>query len=97
MSVPTERLERPRWPAMLMEVLSDRVVIALGIGLLALMAFDSAQVLPTLAFTGEALLGMAPYLLLAVAIAADAKATGSDKLSARPSPATRSSRWWPRR
>jgi uncharacterized membrane protein YraQ (UPF0718 family) len=83
MSVPTEQLERPRWPAMLMELLSDRVVIALGIGLLILAAFDPAQVLPTLVFTGDALLGMAPFLLLAVAIAAYAKATGSDKLIAR--------------
>lgn len=65
------------------EVLGDRVVIALGIGILVLMAIDPAQVAPTLRFTGASLLSMAPFLLLAVAMAAYAKASGSDKLIAR--------------
>ena len=56
MSVPTERLERPRWPAVLTAFASDRVVIALGVGLLALAIVDADQVVPTLAFTGRSLL-----------------------------------------
>ena len=65
------------------EVLGDRVVIALGIGILALAAMDPGQVLPSLRFTGASLLTMAPFLLLAVAIAAYAKASGSDQLIAK--------------
>jgi uncharacterized membrane protein YraQ (UPF0718 family) len=58
-------------------------VIALGIGVLFLTAVDMPQVLPSLRFTGASLLSMAPFLLLAVAMAAYAKASGSDKLIAR--------------
>lgn len=83
MSVPTEQLQRPRWPALATQLLGDRVVIALGIGILILMAIDPAQVVPSLHFTGASLLSMAPFLLLAVAMAAYAKASGSDKLIAR--------------
>ena len=83
MSVPTEQLRGPRWPALAMELLGDRVIIALGLGLLLLAAVDAPQVKPSLAFTGASLLSMAPFLLLAVAMAAYAKASGSDKLIAR--------------
>jgi uncharacterized membrane protein YraQ (UPF0718 family) len=83
MSVPTEQLRRPRWPALVTDFLSDRVVIALALSVLALSAVDPAQVVPSLRFTGASLLTMAPFLLLAVAMAAYAKATGSDQLIAR--------------
>ncbi len=83
MSVPTEQLRRPRWPALVTDLLGDRVVIALGLGILALAAMDPPQVLPSLRFTGASLVSMAPFLLLAVAMAAYAKASGSDKLIAR--------------
>jgi uncharacterized membrane protein YraQ (UPF0718 family) len=83
MSVPTQQLQRSRWPALLTVVLGDRVVIALAIGILVLMAVDPAQAGPSLRFTGASLLSMAPFLLLAVAMAAYAKASGSDKLIAR--------------
>lgn len=83
MSVPTEQLQGPRWPALATEVFGDRVVIALGIGVLFLTAVDMPQVLPSLRFTGASLVSMAPFLLLAVAMAAYAKASGSDKLIAR--------------
>ena len=82
-SVPTEQLQSPRWPAPVTEVLGDRVVIALGVGILVLAAIDPQQVLPSLRFTGASLLSMAPFLLLAVAIAAYAKASGSDQLIAK--------------
>jgi hypothetical protein len=83
MSVPTERLRGPRWPVAATELLGDRVVIALGLGLLLLAAVDASQVKPSLAFTAASWLSMAPFLLLAVAMAAYAKASGSDKLIAR--------------
>ena len=83
MSVPSERLPRWRWPAWIGEYLGDRVVIALGVGLLVLAALDPGQVLPTLGFTGNALFDMAPFLLLAVCMAGYAKASGSDQLIAR--------------
>ena len=83
MSVPTEQLQRPGWPALMAELLGDRVVIALGVGMLILAAIDPPQLLPSLRFTGASLLSMAPFLLLAVAMAAYAKASGSDKLIAR--------------
>ena len=83
MSVPSQQLQRPRLPALVMELLGDRVVIALGIGILALAAIDPPQVVPSLRFTGASLVSMAPFLLLAVAMAAYAKASGSDQLIAR--------------
>ncbi|GMQ77257.1 MAG: permease [Gammaproteobacteria bacterium] len=83
MSVPTEQLQRPRWPALVTQVLGDRVVIALGLGILALAAIDPSQVVPSLRFTGASLLSIAPYLGFAMAVAAYAKASGSDQLIAR--------------
>jgi hypothetical protein len=65
------------------EVFGDRVVISLGLGVLLLLVIDPAQVVPSLRFTGASLASMAPFLLLAVAMAAYAKATGSDQLIAR--------------
>lgn len=83
MSVPTEQLKRSPWPVRLGERLGDRVVVTLGLGVLALAAVDAQQVAASLRFTGASLLFMAPFLLLAVAIAAFAKASGADKLIAR--------------
>jgi len=83
MSVPSEQLPRWRWPAWVGDYLGDRVVIALGLALLVLAVLDPAQVLPSIRFTGSALIGMAPFLLLAVALAAYTKASGSDQLIAR--------------
>ena len=83
MSVPSQQLQRPRWPALVTELIGDRVVIALAIGILALAAIDPPQVVPSLRFTGASLVSMAPFLLLAVAMAAYAKASGSDQLIAR--------------
>jgi len=83
MSVPTEQLQRPRWPVLVSEVLGDRVVIALGIGILVLTAVDPGQTIPSLRFTGASLISMAPFLLLAVSLAAYAKASGADQLITR--------------
>ena len=83
MSVPSERLPGWRWPAWVGDYLGDRVVIALGVGVLVLAALDPQQALASLGFTGDALLDMAPFLLLAVSIAGYTKASGSDRLIAR--------------
>lgn len=55
--------------------------IALVLALLAWLA--PAQLLPSLAFTGQALLGIAPWLLVSVACAAFARTSGLDGLVAR--------------
>ena len=83
MSVPSERLQQPRWPAWVGKYLGDRVVIVLALGLVALAAVDVQQWMPSLRFTGASLLSMAPFLLVAVGIAAYARASGSDRLIAR--------------
>ena len=61
----------------------DRVVLAFLAALLALGVADSAQLVPSLRFVVEALVSIAPFLALAVAIAAYAAASGADRLVAR--------------
>ena len=61
----------------------DRVVQVLALSLLALGLLDAAQLSMTLDFVAGALVGIAPFLLLAVAIAASASASGADRLIAR--------------
>ncbi len=57
----------------------DRVVLAI-IGLaVVLIALVPEQALPSAVFTGEALVGIAPFLIISVLVAAFAKATGLDK------------------
>lgn len=61
----------------------DRVVVALLAILFALALLDPARVGETLDFAGRALVGVAPWLALSVAIAAYASASGADHLIAR--------------
>ena len=61
----------------------DRVVLALFAALLVLGAVNPAQLLPSVRFVLEALVSIAPFLALAVGIAAYAAASGSDRLVAR--------------
>ena len=61
----------------------DRAVLALLAALLVLGAADPAQLLPSIRFVLEALVSIAPFLALAVAIAAFAAASGADRLVAR--------------
>ena len=61
----------------------DRVVLALLAALLALGAADAAQLLPSVRYVLGALVSIAPFLALAVGIAAYAAASGSDRLIAR--------------
>ena len=61
----------------------DRVVLAFLAALLVLGAADSAQLVPSARFVLEALVSIAPFLALAVTIAAFAAASGADRLVAR--------------
>jgi len=60
-----------------------RVWLASAILLLVLAAFDRSQAADSALFAGNALLHTAPYLILSIAIAAWAGATGADNLIAR--------------
>jgi uncharacterized membrane protein YraQ (UPF0718 family) len=61
----------------------ERVWLAIAVILLVLVILAPPQALATLGFTADALLGVAPFLLLSIAIAACAGATGADGLIAR--------------
>ena len=61
----------------------DRVVLA-GLGVLAgLTWFDWEQVPESSSFTGSALIGIAPFIVLSVGIAAYCQSTGLDNQIAR--------------
>ena len=61
----------------------DRVVMS-GLGVLAgLTWFDWEQVPESLSFTGNALVGIAPFIVLSVGIAAYCQSTGRDNQIAR--------------
>jgi uncharacterized membrane protein YraQ (UPF0718 family) len=60
-----------------------RVWLVTIITLFVLFAFDADQGIASAAFTVEALIGTAPFLLLSIAIAAYAGASGADNLIAR--------------
>ncbi|MFN3616081.1 MAG: permease, partial [Rubrimonas sp.] len=61
----------------------DRVWIAAAAIIAALALVDPMQARETTAFTLQALIGVAPFLLASVAVAAWAAATGADNLIAR--------------
>ena len=61
----------------------DRVVMVFVAALLLLGALDTTQLPASVKFVAGALAGIAPFLVLAVAIAAFASASGSDRLIAR--------------
>lgn len=61
----------------------DRVVLTLAAIVAALLLLDPAQAMPSVAFMLNALLGVAPFLLLSIAIAAYAGASGADHLIAK--------------
>ena len=75
----------PSGPRALLRTLwtDHRVWLASGAILLALALFDAGQAAESARFTGAALLHTAPYLVLSIAIAAWANATGADNLIAR--------------
>lgn len=61
----------------------DRVAVAFVLIAGAIFALDASQGWEGLVFTGEQLLGVAPFLIGSVAIAAYAKASGADNLIAK--------------
>ena len=69
--------------AVLRATARDRVVQVFVLALAALGALDAAQLPASLRFVAGALAGIAPFLVLAVAIAAYAAASGADRLIAR--------------
>ncbi|MCU0908506.1 MAG: permease [Rhodobacteraceae bacterium] len=74
----------PRVPAILSHLWhKERVWLAIGAILLLLAVLAPPQALTTLGFTAEALMGVAPFLLLSIGIAGYAGATGADGLIAR--------------
>jgi len=72
----------PRGRIALRALRADRVLLAGAVLLAGIAILDTPQLLPSILFTGAALLDIAPYLLAAVLIAALAKATGADALIA---------------
>lgn len=61
----------------------DGAIIAIVVVIALLAIFAPEQLWPSLGFTGQNLVDVAPFLLLSVALAAGAKATGADALIAR--------------
>ncbi len=61
----------------------DRVIAAIALIFVALLAANPGQARASLVFTLDALIGVSPFLLASVAIAAYAKASGADNLIAR--------------
>ncbi len=57
----------------------DRVLLAALLLMLLLVALVPAQALATLSFTAQALIDIAPFLVMSVLVAAIAKATGADQ------------------
>jgi uncharacterized membrane protein YraQ (UPF0718 family) len=74
----------PRLPAVLSHLWhKERVWLAIALILLVLALVAPPQALASLGFTGQALAGVAPFLVLSITIAAYAGATGADGLIAR--------------
>ena len=68
------------WPGKAIEF--DRAWLAVAAVVTCVAVLDPAQVRPSAAFTAGAVVGVLPFLLLSVALAAYAKASGADNLIA---------------
>lgn len=64
-------------------LLTDRVVIAFAAGLVLLAILDTGQARYGLGFAIDSMIGILPFLLIAVTLAAWTRATGADRLIAR--------------
>jgi len=64
-------------------VLADRVILALLAGVAVLAMLDPAKATGGVIFSVQSLLGILPYLLLAIGLAAFLRASGADRLVAR--------------
>ncbi len=74
---------RPSLLGRLGQVKLDRVWLAVALLLALLLLLDSQQAASSLSFLVESLLGIAPFLAAAVLVAAYARASGADGLTAR--------------
>ena len=83
MNAVVERSRSGRWPGLARLAALDRVLLAMILGIVALAAADPSQLPASLDFTLRALVSMAPYFAIAIALAAYAKASGADALVAR--------------
>ena len=77
------RIAGTRIHAVLRATMRDRVILVLVLALVGLGVLDPAQLPRSVRFVAGALAGIAPFLVLAVAIAAFASASGADRLIAR--------------
>jgi uncharacterized membrane protein YraQ (UPF0718 family) len=77
----SERLTLTQWPGRALAL--DRAFLAILVIFAGLFVLAPDQAARSLGFTFEALLHVAPFLLLSVAIAAYSKASGADNLIAR--------------
>ncbi|MGI9372686.1 MAG: permease [Hyphomicrobiales bacterium] len=62
---------------------SEPAVLILLFGIAAVAVLDNAQLIPSISFTIDALISMAPYFAIAIGFAAYAKASGLDGLVAK--------------
>ncbi|PLX38780.1 MAG: permease [Hyphomicrobiales bacterium] len=76
-----ERVERAGVLSSLPKI--DRVWVFLALAFAVLAAIDSTQAAKSIEFTIRALIGVSPFLLLSIGVAAYAKASGADNLIAR--------------
>ena len=75
--------EKPSLSSFLAWVKSEPAVLILLLGLLAVAVLDRSQLIPSISFTIDAMIGMAPYFAIAIGFAAYAKASGLDGLVAK--------------
>ena len=64
-------------------LITDRVILACFFVVAMLALFDPTQLTVSLVFLGDAVIGMAPYFIIAIGLSAYVTATGADKLIAR--------------
>lgn len=83
MEIIFESVQPPKPKPRFWEVVKDRVVITLALAFTILALLDQAQACQSLAFSLDAMLGIAPFFLLAITFAGYAKATGLDAYIAR--------------
>ena len=83
MSVLGISIKPTEWSGQLPRIFRDRVMLTLVTGLTVLTWWDSQQGLGSLRFTLDNLVGIAPFLLASIGLAAFAKASGADSLIAR--------------
>lgn len=74
---PTAKPPSFTWPRI------DPVILAMGVLLGATVLLDPPQALPSLEFTGRALISILPFFVLSIGVAAYAKASGAEHLIAK--------------